>query len=183
MLRVLLDTNIFCQDFRLRTSPMGLLLDESKRGRVQILVPMVVLQETTRRFDEEARKQRQSIAQQERALRRFGVDVKLLDGLKKALENRVDGYHSFLRNTLQSHGARFLDNPDVAHQVILDRVLSRRKPISEDGKRGYQDTLIWETILAERPTGDNMLYFITNNSSDLLREGMLTPCLRTSVTI
>jgi hypothetical protein len=142
---------------------------------------MVVFQETTRRFDEEARKQRQSIAQQERALRRFGVDVKLLDGLKKAVENQVDGYHSFLRNTLQSHGARFLDNPDVAHQVILDRVLSRRKPISEDGKRGYQDTLIWETILAERPTGDNMLYFITNNSSDFAERGdanTLSPDLR-----
>jgi predicted nucleic acid-binding protein len=181
MLRVLLDTNIFCQDFRLRTSPMGLLLDESKRGRVQILVPVVVLQETTRRFVEEARKQRQNIAQQERALRRFGMDVKLLDGLKKALEDQINAYHSFLRTTLQSHGARFLDTPDVPHQVILDRVLSRRKPISEDGKRGYQDTLIWETILAQRPSGDNMLYFITNNSSDFAERGdanTLSPDLR-----
>lgn len=143
---------------------MGLLLDESKHGRAQVLVPSVVIQETTRRFADEVRKQGQSIVQLEKGLRRFGVDLKPLESLKLALEDYVSGYNSFLRSTLEHHGARFLDTPNVPHQRILDRVLSRRKPISEDGRRGYQDTLIWETILAQHPSKDNVLYFITNDS-------------------
>ena len=34
-----------------------------------------------------------------------------------------------------------------------------------DGK-GYQDTLIWETVLAQQPSDDNPIHFITNNWTD-----------------
>jgi hypothetical protein len=166
VLRVLLDTNIYCQDFQLRTSPMGLLLDESKHGRAQLLVPVVVLQETTRRFAEEVRQQRQTIVRLGKTLRKFGIDSDVLDGLKVALNDRISAYPSFFRSSLERHGARFLDLPDVSHQKILDRVLARRKPISEDGKRGYQDTLIWETLLSLQPSKDNIIYFITANWKD-----------------
>jgi hypothetical protein len=48
---------------------------------------------------------------------------------------------------------------------MLERVLARRKPVKADG-RGYQDALIWESLLAEYPTDSNPVHFVTDNWTD-----------------
>ena len=45
----------------------------------------------------------------------------------------------------------FIRFPEVSHEQFLNRMLARKKPMKADGK-GYQDTLIWETVLAEQPS-------------------------------
>jgi PIN domain len=145
---------------------MRLLLDEAKLGRLHILVPSVVFQETVRRFQEEALSIQRSVARFERDFGRMGFDVGALERVKSDLEHESGLYEEYLRMILESHHSEFIDLPVIPHQKILDRIIARRKPISDDGKRGYQDTLIWETILGILQTIKERLYFITNNSSD-----------------
>ncbi len=145
---------------------MRLLLDESKRGRVQILLPSIVLQETVRHFTEECASLQRSLGQQERSLHRLGLNNKALEPIRNGLERKIIHYQAHLISTLTAHGAMPVDIPDVSHQHILDRILARRKPISRDGKKGYQDALIWETLLSLKPLPADPLHFVSQNSSD-----------------
>ncbi len=145
---------------------MRLLLDEARRERIEILIPSVVFQETVRRFREKIQDVQRSLAGFERELGRLGLDAGVLESVKTALKQEANIYQQYFHTVLEDHNARFIDIPDISHQQILNRIISRRKPISDDGKRGYQDVLIWETILDTQESSSDTLYFITNNSSD-----------------
>jgi hypothetical protein len=145
---------------------MRLLLDEAKRGNIEILIPVVVFQETVRRFRAEMTSLQTPLARLERDFKRLGLGVEPLESVKKSLREQVSVYERYLRSTLEDHGACLLALPDIPHQKILGRFISRRKPISEDGSRGYQDVLIWETVLELLESRSDSLYFVTNNSKD-----------------
>lgn len=78
---------------------------------------------------------------------------------------QVINYEQFLNQTLLSSRAVLLPLPEISHGHMLERVLARRKPVKADG-RGYQDALIWESLLAEYPTDSNPVHFVTDNWTD-----------------
>jgi hypothetical protein len=55
--------------------------------------------------------------------------------------------------------------PRVSHEEVVKRDLLRRKPFGESGK-GYRDTLIWETVLAELRREQSQMALVSHNIKD-----------------
>ena len=74
-------------------------------------------------------------------------------------------YEKFLRGKITANG-KIVPIPDVSHQKLVDRVIRKKKPFRGNGK-GYQDALIWETILElTQKDGFESLALITGNTED-----------------
>ena len=106
-------------------------------------------------------------------LSRVAPDLRFFENARASLGAQANDYEAYLRRALQTSNAIFLDFPEVSHEQILNRMLARKKPTKASGK-GYQDTLIWETVLAQQPSDDNPIHFVTNNWTDFAESAEVT---------
>jgi hypothetical protein len=159
--RVVVDTNAFYSDLRLR-GPLRVLVDATRRGEITLVVPEVVVREVLKRFREryldDVRKWNRAV----RALAELGVDDLEARRLPD-VEDALIEYEAYLRTRLHDAGALVPLIPTVGHDEVLDRAIHRRKPFKESGA-GYQDALIWATVLEEAESGDVAL--VTENTAD-----------------
>jgi len=165
VLRVLIDTNVLCADYYLKGTAARLLLDSAKRRDVQILIPVVVLGEAVRRFGEETHELIRDMGGWRNKLARVVPDLGSFEAIKASLGKQANSYELYLKSTLGNSNAVLLSLPEISHERMLDRVLARRKPVKTDG-RGYQDALVWETILEQKPSETYPIHFITDNWTD-----------------
>ncbi len=79
----------------------------------------------------------------------------------------VDEYSSFLNKVIDGKEIFIIDYPTTSHKDIVDCALRGEKPFSGDGKKGYRDFLIWQSILAvaNRETPES-IHFISSNKND-----------------
>jgi hypothetical protein len=144
--RVVVDTNALYPHLAMR-GPFRLLLRAAARGDFVLVVPEIVVQETLKQFrlhyETEAAKHAGVI----RSLRRFPI-AGLPNGDLPEPDVAVVEYEAELRRRLHDVGARIVGPPDVGHEEVLERAIARRRPFKESGE-GYQDTLIWLTVLEE----------------------------------
>lgn len=157
---VVLDSTSLISDFLLRSAPFESLTERGATGVLSIVVPELVVRETTARFgrhcEEVADLDRRSTALRSRL------------GLPTAsatidVETATSNYEKELRLSLESHGAQIVPIPVVPHEQLVDRAVSRRKPFTESGK-GYRDALIWSTVLELARQCPVVL--VTNNHKD-----------------
>ena len=67
------------------------------------------------------------------------------------------------RERLEAQFDRVLDYPDIQHEVLVMRAVTRTRPFDEEGE-GYRDALIWETILKLASEVDSEVVFISNDN-------------------
>ncbi len=124
-------------------------------------MPRIVLDEAVNRFREELSKTQQTISAKERLLRIEPSTQSAID-----IEGEVLRYKERLEHLiLENFSGLLLPYPNISHQALVQRDLSRQKPFSESG-RGYRDTLIWMTILSYLESESDEIAFITSNSKD-----------------
>ncbi len=183
---VILDSNALNDDPKWQRPSAGKLLALARRRLVSVAVPQVVLMELERqRVTTIANKLDQLKAAPrkiEAALAELGItaeDASMTVPDLPALTPKelLAKYKAQVEVLLSSSGVDVLPIPTVAHEVMLERDLSRRKPFELTG-RGYRDALIWESVLARyRDTGvDAEVYFVTNDN-DFGEGGLLDPQL------
>ncbi len=78
-------------------------------------------------------------------LRKYGVVVTLPDSPQ--LEAEAIQVESALRAKLKSPGVATPGFPLVGHEPLVQRALDRRLPFTKDGKDGYRDSVLWETVI------------------------------------
>ncbi len=175
-MKILLDTNIFFSDFRLRGNAFRVLFEAAERLGVQLLIPQVVIDEVVGKFHSSAKEilvQAEKVnIQSERlfAKKHFPETEKLeIDELSKQ-------YRKFLQKSLENVGAVILPYPRVGHKKIARRAIQHRKPFKENGT-GYRDTLIWFSILDHIKLEGEQIILITKNIKDF-GEQAIFPDLR-----
>ncbi len=161
MFVVVIDSTALVADFKLRSEAMRGLLERAKAKQVHLVVPEVVVREVVGAY---RRATTELVADTGRLLgkaRRLDLDLHELeiDG-----EETGRAYERWLRSTLDDLGASIRQPPEVPHLDLVDRAIARRKPFSSDGKRGYRDALIWETVL--EVARDQQVVLLTNNTDD-----------------
>lgn len=72
-------------------------------------------------------------------------------------------YAAALRDRLAQPGFRILELPDVAHNVLLERAISARRPFGGHDS-GYRDTLIWFGV--QSLAVDDEVVLISENRED-----------------
>jgi hypothetical protein len=143
--RLVVDTNVVGVDPPLSGNAMLRLLDASRRGTVNLIVCELVRAEAANgwahRVDEQFRQERRT----QQSLARLGVErpvqsTSTVAELREQQRKRID-------ETLKSAGATSAPLPSSAHDVVVLRALDRRPPFDSEGKDGYRDSLLWETVL------------------------------------
>lgn len=141
-MRIILDTStIIAEDYG-RSPQFRTLLAASNALDYQVCVPELALEETVSKYSREishqCRTMRRDVGQLAKLLGR-SLDPDII-GLKH--DEVVTSFENDLRGMLSSCSGAILNYPDVPHEVIVRRAISRRRPFDESGS-GYRDTLIW----------------------------------------
>lgn len=161
-MKIILDTNIFCQDYHLEKPHFRTLLEGCSVIPATIHIPEVVFDEVVNRYKEDLLE----------AKNKYDSTIRSLNSLIKQelsididLSNLVEQYKSFLLASFQERNIEIVPYPDTPHKKIVERDLARKKPFKRNGS-GYRDYLIGETVKKLCTWGENQIAFITNNSKD-----------------
>ncbi|MHC1719239.1 MAG: PIN domain-containing protein [Clostridiaceae bacterium] len=110
----------------------------------------------------------QFVEKQNRIRNPFGDEVLYMElsciKLEKAL---VDEYSNYLDRLIAGNEIRLIDYPSISHKCVVNSALSGEKPFSTDGKKGYRDFLIWQSVLSvanSYPT--ESMHFVSSNTND-----------------
>jgi hypothetical protein len=126
-------------------NPQRVVLDAAARGRLVVVVPELVVREVVNKWREktigEVIKLRDGVGR----LRKYGVAVILPDA--NQLEAEAIKVEAALRAKLKMPGVLNPGFPLVGHEPLVQRALDRRLPFTRDGKDGYRDAVLWETVI------------------------------------
>jgi hypothetical protein len=136
---------------------------------IEMLVPEIAILETVQHLSEDLEDHQEPFAKINRDRTKYGLapipDPDEGDG--------ISAYEQRLRLTLQNMGARILPTADIGQAELTRRALSKVRPFDRSG-RGFKDTLIWLTILAELKPGEESV-LISRDSDFTAKDGSLWP--------
>lgn len=172
-MKVVLDTNIFCRDYRLKGTDFRTFLEALERTEYSLYIPKVVIQEVINKYEEQVEKSRRKIERELDNIRRVTGETIAEPITEAALAELASEYESYLRDRLDIAGAQYLDYPAASHEQVARRAMERRKPFKENGA-GYRDTLIWEAVLELAASGGTgTVAFVSANTKDFAENGGL----------
>jgi hypothetical protein len=187
---VVVDTTEFQPDPTMSRSPWWQTRLGAQKGRIQLWVPEVVIQEAARHYGAQLDLHLRKLADEEDALTKlsfggdhdsdigdFSFDTVGHRGKAAALKT---GYEQRLRKRLSQAGATILPLPRMPHKEMLRRALLERKPFrfkgegSKKGPDGYRDMLIWASVVAQASAyldASDTLILVTGNHGDFCDGG------------
>lgn len=160
-------------------------------GKVELVVPRVVLEETARHWAKQAQEAVDIAEERVAKVLKSQKSMNYLElgedmsPIPEAPKPAVDP-KQFLEKTSQkllSLGVYIAPVPDqVDIKTVLSRDLERKKPFNDAGK-GFRDVLVWETIkdiVLKSASGEHVI-FVTGNSDDFCEGTGLAPELLAEV--
>lgn len=179
-MRVVIDTNIFCEDYFLRGANFRLLFDGLKSLPASLHIPEVVIDEVVNRYREDLAEAVAKDKDHRSQVGRLLADSAVAAPLSINSENEVEKYRKHLETILKTHG-EIMPYPEIAHKRVVERDLARRKPFKRDGS-GYRDYLIWENVKSLLLWGTERVVLITNNPKDFGEGPHVDPELQKDLT-
>lgn len=178
--RIVIDTNIFCEDYFLRGANFRLLFDGLKSLPASLHIPEVVVDEVVNRYSEDLAEAVVKDNDHRSQVGRLLKDPTQAAPMSINLESEVKSYRKNLEKNLKVHG-EIMSYPDITHKRVVERDLSRRKPFKRDGS-GYRDYLIWENVKSLLLWGTERVILITNNPKDFGEGPHVDPELQRDLT-
>jgi hypothetical protein len=170
-MKLVLDTNIFCADYRLQGNAFRILFEVANKIGAEIFVPQVVFEETIGKFQSTYQDVSLKLEKATRDTERL-LGEKLSTENTKEIDKIVNDYQNFLSKKLSDNNVNLLPYPQIEHKLIVARAIKRKKPFKENGD-GYRDTLIWYSLLELARGNKSTIAFVTGNSSDFGKQTLL----------
>lgn len=163
-MRVILDTNMFYNNYRLERDDQRILLEAYETHK--IYVPQIVIDELIAQY---RRRIKELLADHSKFTEEFkritGTEFEFRADLE--IETLVSDYESFLKN-LGTTKVTILPYPLISHQKLARRSITMTRPFianygektNQRGNRqnradyGYRDALLWETLLELASNGE-----------------------------
>lgn len=166
-MKLVLDSNIFCQDYRLASTNFRVLRDGLHLLPADLKIPEIVIDEVSNRYREILQERTIEIKRAKAVVARMLAKTEdhALQAAACSPDQEEWRYRNWLLSELERMGAEILPYPTVSHKDVVRRELQRRRPFRRKGS-GYRDYLIWETIRRQMVLGTERLAFITANSTD-----------------
>ena len=145
-MRIVLDANaIIAEDYG-RSILMRTLLSASAAVGYTVCVPRLAIAEAAgkvlRELDLHSKQARRSLGQ----LARLTSRQLHVPSFELNLQEEAKSFEEDLRNRLVEAGVAVLPYPEVPHEELAQRAISRTRPFDEKGS-GYRDSLIWFSVL------------------------------------
>jgi PIN domain len=136
-----------------------------------LAIPQLVMDEAINNFKEAITKIQSALKSQSREFQLWTGEELLPPGTNDKVQKTIAKYEQDLKDTLLQAGTIIRSYPATSHEQLVTKCLSRKRPFSEDGKEGYRDALIWESILEILvESAPEKVAFITNNSNDFFEK-------------
>jgi len=163
-MRIVVDTNIICQDYNLNGNGFRLLLDSLETIPAKLYVPEIVVDEAVNLY-------REDLEQLLQSLEGSAAKINALTGRqsmhfeKPNPKNEANSYRRQLMSRIDSVNGVMIPYPEISHKQVVERDLARKKPFKRNGS-GYRDLLIWECIKSLLVLGSEEVVFISANTKD-----------------
>lgn len=145
-MKIVLDTNIIYQDYKLNGQRILKLYEASKRLGYELAVPEVVVDEVVNQYRRDIESAYGTSMKGLSQLRKLAeVKGKFLFESTNFVDERCVAFETAYLQRIKELGITILPYPKVAHKMMVAKDLKRIKPFKEDSK-GYRDALIWETV-------------------------------------
>lgn len=158
---VVIDTNQFYGDMRLRRRDFRVVLGQHQRKKVRVVVPEVVVREVPKMFAQQYRTAHDQLARAAANLREIDFDARP-STLPDAGVVR-DEYEEWLRKQLAARRVEVAPLPDTSLDELVQRSVEERRPFRADSK-GFRDAVIWETV--KNLAAEDDVVLISKNSKD-----------------
>lgn len=177
-MKIILDSNVLIADFWLESIPSKMLLENSKKGKVDLYIPKVVVDETYNKFRERINAHSNNIFKELKSFEKLSKQKISLEIDKKKQEEIIEEYKQFFGSIIKANNITIIDYPIVSHEYLAQKAMLKKKPFNENEK-GYRDSLIWENIKSlissediEIPATPELI-FITKNHKDFIENNEL----------
>ena len=171
---IMLDANALVENTRFDNATWRQLSKAIELGTARVVVPRIAVREAQKRYERMREKTALEVQQKAQSAPTVGHEL-IMRGVE-AVKQEGRAYEP--GPLLVERGAVILATPEVDHDTLAERAVSRVRPFNEKGD-GYRDTLHWYSLLAlmrERP-GDGYV-LVTNDDAfyeDTKGEGRLLP--------
>jgi len=159
-MKIVLDTNIICQDFRLNGNHFRIFLDGFERIPGTLHIPEIVIDEATVKYVERLEGLLREADRTSSDLKRhLACSIQTL-----TLDPQEEGkkYRQFLEEIVTKYSVEILPYPDVPHKRVVERALQRKKPFQRN-RTGYRDFLIWHCVTRLALSGTEQIGFVTSD--------------------
>ena len=181
-MRVVLDTNILFQSFRLNSPNFIEFFEGLDKTANSLFVSQVVVEEVVNNYSERLFELMNSINGETRKLNSMLDREGIIAFEQLDFSKEIAIYKDFLQEKILAAGT-ILPYPKVEHEKIVKRFLDRKKPFKQNGK-GYRDTLIWENLLEMVKDGSGIdIAFISQNTQDFFEGETLHPDLEADLEV
>lgn len=157
---MLIDTNIFFDNFFLEGNKFLALENMTKKTKSTVIMPSIIIDEVKKKYKENLLRQQISIDE-------INKKCPGMITQNKTVEELVKEYDKFWK--AQYRSIDLIDSSKVNLQNLMERSLAERHPFAKES-RGFRDALIWESVLYylnNRARHDNKpLVVITRNKKD-----------------
>jgi len=177
-MKIILDTNIIHQDYKMTGQRILKLFEASKKLGYELMIPEVVIDEIINQYRCEIETVHNTYIKSLSQIR------KLTDTKNKApydtplfVEDECNEFMAAFIQRIQDLGITIMPYPKVAHKEIVFKDLNHRKPFRNDSK-GYRDALIWESVKehlipSKKLFDECQVLFLSENTKDFGDSGKL----------
>lgn len=154
-----MDTNILGGADRrpLENNVMRRLLDETRRENLRLVIPEVVLREAANLWAEKVGEQMRAARSAQIFLLQAGLSgdepyvLQDLTTIRRREESRI-------RKLVTEGGGEVAPLPTAGHDKVIERALRRRQPFDSNGRNGYRDVVLWESLLELDPDQGSIVF-------------------------
>lgn len=172
---VAVDTTEFFGSYYLDSPRWNQLRAYLRRTNTKLIVPEVVIAEIERHFRNELTKTLQDSARASSKLRSMMPSLLPSDPVVD-IETACESYGVEFATLLRGFQSLTPSYGDVSLTPVMDRCLAGRAPFDEQGKKGFRDAVIWESLVGTVEAPSETI-FITKNINDFGAHGQLNDVL------
>lgn len=179
---VVLDTTETFSDLRLDGPNFKLLRAYLHDTSSALAVPHIVFEETANHFRERLSRAVQACAANVREIEKLtagSLPTTCKVGIDE--ETELQKFRSHLKAQLKNLKGEIIGCEAVDVKALVERSLQRRKPFDREGRKGFRDAVLWETVLREvikKGSAGVQVALVTRNSNDFGKDEVLADDLR-----
>ena len=177
-MKIVLDTNIIHQDYKLNGQRILKLYEASKRLGYELVIPEVVVDEIVNQYRRDLEAAHGSYMKGLSQIRKLVEPNNKFQFESTAfIDEQCVAFETAYHQRIKELEITILPYPRVAHKLMVAKDLKRIKPFRENSK-GYRDALIWETlkeqlIPSKRLFDECQIILLSENTKDFGDGGKL----------
>lgn len=167
-MKVVLDSNIYIHDFKMRSMDFNILFKYSKIVPFEIFMPRVIYDEILNKYKETIEKTLTDYNKEKYKLNQLLISYEV-GTVNINIDVILQDYREYLDDVIEKNKIKILEYPKVSHSTIVNAILKRERPF-KNNESGYRDKLILETLKESFKIPNETIVFISNNSRDFGKE-------------